>query len=645
MADRRALFDQLDSVFCPERARDLAVELTQYYRSPGASGYLAATEKVRNALEEAGLDSIETTDYPVDGWEPLEASLSISSPEVFELTDYESAPSSIIWWSDPTPPEGEEVEVVDVGTGEKPEDFEGKDVEGKAVFVHGTLRRPGWWEAANLALKYGARGIITNYLLYQTPGVRTRETVREATQLLRLPYKGEKVWAFSISQSAAEKLTGLMDGGAKVTVKAQVKCKGFSGVVRNVLGTIRGTEEPDENVLLCAHTSGIKPGGNCAEGPGMVAELARALGTAIEQGVVPRPKRSVKFLICCEGAGTNAYLEEHPEELQNIVTTLTYCSTGHKQDVTSSALLVYRSPDSVPSFINDYLNELIELSPKEADWIGKEGGLELPLVTFTDHYYTPWSDNTRFAAEGLPAPLFMSWPDRYFHSQFLTEQAIDAAALRRAALVSGVAALELTTAGATEAEDIAKLVARQSMLRLTRVANKYRFEADRDDDRALRHLEYILNRDIASMQTVVRLAAEEQRATVSELLEALESQLKSVYATEARDFTASNENTDNEFARLVPVKKAGGRVQRWAGLDYGDLLEIADALNEDDPNAGWRSLRVICDEAWNFVNGERSVQEIADAVGFEFDLVVTAAPIYRILQGLETEGYLVFNEE
>jgi len=653
VANRMALFRAVDRAFRPERARELAASLTQYYRSPGSSGYLAATEEVRKALEKAHLDSLEVTDHPVYGWEPFQASLRIESPKVVELTDYDSAPSSIAWWSDSTPPEGEQLEVVDVGTGESPQDFEGKGVEGKAVFVHGTLRRPGWWEAAKLAAQFGARGIITDYLLYQTPFVRTPETVPEATQLLRLPYRDKKVWAFSISHSAATKLKGLL-GDGPVVVRACVKARSFPSVVRNVLATIQGTELPAESVLLCAHTSGIKPGANCAEGPGMLAELARALGQVIGEGIVPGPRRSIKFLICCEGAGTDAYLEEHPEELENIITTLTYCSTGHRQESTSSALLVYRSPDSVPSFINDYLAELVESSPKEADWIGKQGGAELPLIAFTDHYYTPWSDNTRFAAEGLPAPLFMSWPDRYFHSQFLTEEVIDPAVLRRSALVSGTAALELAAAGAVEAREIAKLVTRRSALRLTRVANRYRSHQDSDTNRALRHMNYVLNRDIAGMKTVSRLAPEHERGGVARLLEQLETGLCDVYTMETGDLkpgvrtgepavgAAAAESPAKELAGLVPRKVATNRVRRWAGLTYGDLLEIAAELHRDDPAAGWRSLRVISDEAWNFTDGQRSVQDIADAVGFEFGLVVTALPVYRILQGLEAEGYLEF---
>ena len=83
-------------------------------------------------------------------------------------------------------------------------------------------------------------------------------------------------------------------------------------------------------------------------------------------------------------------------------------------------------------------------------------------------------------------------------------------------------------------------------------------------------------------------------------------------------------------------------VERWTGLEYADLLEIADELNDADPDAGWRSLRVVSDEAWNFVDGERTVGEIADAVGFEFDLRIDPGPVGRILDGHADGGNLRF---
>jgi hypothetical protein len=50
----------------------------------------------------------------------------------------------------------------------------------------------------------------------------------------------------------------------------------------------------------------------------------------------------------------------------------------------------------------------------------------------------------------------------------------------------------------------------------------------------------------------------------------------------------------------------------------------------------------VSDEAWNFVDGQRTVGEIADAVGFEFGLEIDPGPIGRILEGHAADGTLRF---
>ena len=633
MSGRADLFDALDSAFSPEAAASFATGLTAYYRGPGTSGYQTAMDEVESALRATGLTV--TVDEPVieDAWEPKSASLSLLGQEAQSLITFEDAPACLAWGSSST--DGpEEFEVVDVGTGEEPGDFKSGDIDGNVVYIHGTQRRPGWWEAAQNAVDAGARGIVTDYMLYQTPGVREPELVPEAAQLLRLRpaevFADEDIWALSIPHESATVLDGALEDGP-VTVEADIDVDVFDATAPYLEATIEGEENPDETILFCGHASGIKPGANCAEGIGLVVELARALDELAEEYEF---KRSVKFIVGVEGPVSDEYLSRNPDASKDVITSLTYCSTGHKQSETESCLLISSSPDSVPHFTNDYLAELADQSPKEADWVGKEGGQELPLLSLKQHYYTPWSDNGRFAQYDIPAPLFMSWPDRCFHSQLLTADVIDPAALRRSALISGVAALELATAEADEAAGIARAVAGRSLKRLQSLGADYAGEAT---PRARRHVEFVEERDTAALNSVTELSAD-----IDDTLDELESQIQQTadQVIDSFDIAADDDRTD--VADLVPVRETDGLVARWDGLEYADLLEIGDELAEADEDAGWRSLRVVSDEAWNFVDDERTVGEIADAVGFEFGLTVELRPIHRILEGHEESGNLRF---
>ena len=52
------------------------------------------------------------------------------------------------------------------------------------------------------------------------------------------------------------------------------------------------------------------------------------------------------------------------------------------------------------------------------------------------------------------------------------------------------------------------------------------------------------------------------------------------------------------------------------------------------------SLRIIGDEIWNFADGRRSVNEIADAVGAEFDFDLEPRHVLELFQGLAHQGYV-----
>ena len=117
MSGRDERFDALDRTFSSEAARKFAVELTEYYRAPGTSGFQTAMNKVETALRDAGLDV--SVDEPTieDACEPNRATLSVVEPEQEPLIDFEKAPACLAWYSSST--DGpEQFEVVDVGTGE-----------------------------------------------------------------------------------------------------------------------------------------------------------------------------------------------------------------------------------------------------------------------------------------------------------------------------------------------------------------------------------------------------------------------------------------------------------------------------------------------------------------------------------------------
>src|SRR5690242_14547499 len=108
------MYADLDAIFKARlsgtRAQQLTAKITEYYRSPGSSGYHAATAFVANAIREAGAELVTEERYPLDGetqfsgrtmppaWEPIEAALDLVAPRQAYLVSFEKIPSTLPWW-------------------------------------------------------------------------------------------------------------------------------------------------------------------------------------------------------------------------------------------------------------------------------------------------------------------------------------------------------------------------------------------------------------------------------------------------------------------------------------------------------------------------------------------------------------------
>ncbi|MBI4279907.1 MAG: hypothetical protein HY660_15760 [Armatimonadetes bacterium] len=632
-------------------------QITQHYRSPGASGYHAATDYVRARLGEAGVREVTVERYPLDGetrylghlmppaWEPLEADLRLL-PERDLLVAYPDVPSCLPWWCPSTPDGGVDVDVVDVGLGLTESDYAGRDVAGKAVLVRHAAERPAWGHAVELARRHGAQGVINDYLLSETPPWRTRTNLPHAVQLMRLPPRWDNPWAITLAYPEAERLAArCRQGSARVFVR--IKTKLFKGEGQNLLATIPGRDHPEESVFFIAHTSaGTKPCANCAAGPALMVEIARAISTLINEGKIPRPRRSIRFLFVAEGLGSMAYFHRHAEELPNVLCAICLDSVGHHQDRLKSSLMFYRVPDSVPSYVNDLGQWLLDTLPKEAAWPFKDAPV-IPLVSFASLPYTPWSDNHNWNGMGVPAPLIMSWPDLYFHTQLLTADHTDPMVFHRAGLVLGALALWIADAGTADAARFARLVESYAGLRI-QLAAEHGLGGGQTADgaaraRAAAEIEYLGARDaraIESTAALVRHADQGTRATHAKATTEARARLRRRVREALGVLGAKPAPSPDGAAGLKPVKKKAAPPPGVRGLAYPEQAAVVQAMQASDPAANWESLRIVGDELWNLTDGRRTLGEIAASIGFEFGLKLEASHLEPIARGLEKDGYL-----
>lgn len=651
--DRKSLIQMISSELSGDRALESATHMTDFYRSPGGEGYHRATDFVADLFRDNGLDKVWVERYPLDGetkfvtqsmplaWDPISAELRINSPQGELLVSYEKSPSCIPWWSPSTPKGGVTLDIVDVGTGERPEDYEKQDVKGKVVLIRSTDRASGWGHAADLAMEHGATGIVTDYLLYQTAPFRTRETLPDPVMLLRMPSNLNSAWAIVVNYTAAEKLASLASkGGAKVW--ADIQAKTFKGEAQNLLADIEGTDKAGEYIqFVCHSTAGTKPGANCASGPALLAEMGRTITALISSGKIPRPRRTIRFLVNVEGQGTKNYIHNHGTEIENTVVVIALDSVGHDQKKSKSALLFYHSPDSVPTFVNDFYVNLMEETPKETRWVFHNADT-IPFVNFIDHPYTPWSDNKYYPAFGIPSPLLMSWPDLYFHTDYLTADNLDSAVFKRCGVTTALAAIELANAGALEAQDIMRLVGTRSKFRLTQIALKNKGSID--EGRALRRIINLARRDQKAVESALVLATDEEQKNYPELETTKNLMQGDIDATldEIKGWLDTSDSESEVFnaGLVIPKRLVLRDPPGLAGTSYWDLYDMAEEMESRDPKMRYDSLRIIGDEIWNFVDGQRNVNQIAGAIGAEFDFDLESRHVLKLFQGLEKSGFI-----
>ena len=650
---RRDLIKLIEEEFSEDLALELATQITRFYRSPGASGYHQATDLVADRLRAANLDRVWIETFPLDGetmllnqpmplaWEPISAELRVGSSTGKLLVSYEDAPSCLPWWTPFTPEGGETLDLVDVGTGERAEDYQKQDVRGKAVLIRGTTRPTGFHHAAALAMEHGVAGIVTDYLLYQTAPFRTRQSLPEAVQLLRMPSTCNSAWAIVVDYPSAEHLASLARQG-EARVWADIQAKNFQGDAQNLLADITGTDKADEYVMFMCHaTAGTKPGANCSSGPALLVEMGRTISSLIASGRIPRPRRTIRFLTNVEAYGSKHYIQNHRAELQRTIAAIALDSVGHDQRKCKSALLFYHSPDSLPSFINDFYVSLMESTPKETRWVFHTSD-SIPFVNFTDLPYTPWSDNKYYPVFGVPSPLLMSWPDLYFHTQLLTADNLDPAVFRRCGITTVLAALELAGAGPAEAQAIMREVATRSQFRLSRIALEARDASDKP--RVRRRLACLARRDQQAVESALELASPEERERHPEL-ESTKAELQKEIGDRLEQVVGWLEEGSAEPEEFGPGEVAPRRlVERdppgLAGTGYWDLYQMAEEMHTRDPKVNYDSLRIIGDEVWNFADGRRTVNQIAEAIGAEFDFDLEPRHILKLFQGLVSEGFI-----
>ena len=233
-------------------------------------------------------------------------------------------------------------------------------------------------------------------------------------------------------------------------MRAHVESRLYDGRLEVVSALIQG--ETEEEVVLTAHL--CHPQHSCndnASGSAAALEAARTLNVLIRDGRLPQPKRGIRFLWVPEMTGTYAYLANNEEDIPRMIAGLNLDMVGENQDLCKSSFLIEQPPMSMPSFAPALIERIRqELMTGTRSHSGK-GGYPLfrhavtPFSGGSDHYIL--SD----PSVGVPTPMLIQWPDKFYHTSEDTLDKVDPASLSVVGDLAATYLYFLANAGTDEA--------------------------------------------------------------------------------------------------------------------------------------------------------------------------------------------------
>lgn len=190
-----------------------------------------------------------------------------------------------------------------------------------------------------------------------------------------------------------------------------------------------------------------------ASGAAAALEAARILGKLVGEGKLAAPKRSIRFLLVPEMTGTYAFLVSHGQKGKGkIRAALNLDMVGEDQAQCRSVLLAEHPPLAAGSFVGHLLERVVETVADDVRNLAGSGSYGLfaravsPFSGGSDHYIL--SDPT----VGIPCPMLIQWPDRFYHTSADTPDRVDPRMLKRAAVIAATYAYFLANMGRGEAE-------------------------------------------------------------------------------------------------------------------------------------------------------------------------------------------------
>lgn len=444
-----------------ERAMHTVLELVPYQRVRPASEYAGHYRESQVMAERArayGYSNVTIEKFgPVTRtWQPEQGELWMTTPKSVKLFDIHDIALSLASLNANGDFTGA---LVDVGSG-RPEDFEGKNVTGKFVLSSGSTSA-----TYREARKHGAIGVLG------VSAIGFQRAIDFPNQIVSSGVTADSgTVAWSVTPEVQHNLAAMLLRGDAITIRSIVKSVEVPYQAEYVHAEILGDGSTTQEVAISGHLYEglIKQGANDdASGCALTLEIGRAYIKLIAEGKLPRPRRTINFQWVPEISGTNAWLAAYPDKAKRIIGTLNFDMEALRIADSRSYWVLQRTPDTFPSYLNDIAQSMMEYIAdisrervrfRRSGYAASQpvesprGSKDAFYIKIDKHYGS--SDHVTYMQHGIPAVMFITWPDMWYHSSEDTPDKQDPTQYKRAAAVGlgGLAVL------ATGTDDVATRV-------------------------------------------------------------------------------------------------------------------------------------------------------------------------------------------
>jgi hypothetical protein len=601
-------------------------------------GTFYETQYIYDQLVHYGLHGAEIARFPGDEvWDGIKGELWEVSPIRQKLASFQDMRAMLASGSTDADVTAALV-WVGIGTAEE---LDRLDVGAKIVVTEGSMS-----DVHSLACQErGALGVVSvannrpffDPLQIPWSGVRGR----------RDDEGGEMKFGFYIPPREGGELRRRLLDGHEITVHAEVEATTRSYDLEDPVAFISGTDPAAGEVILSAHLfeGYTKQGANDNKsGSATILEVARTLNTLIEEGRIPRPRRTIRFLWGPEYSGTGPWVVANKDIMERTLANINMDMVGEWLSLNKGWMTLIRTSYGGPHFVNDVMENYYryvgssgrEQIQNRRDYfkiprrIVAPSGADEPFYYAIDTHYGA-SDHMVFNDWGVQVPgiMMIAWPDQWYHTSGDRIDKSDPTQLKRVAVIGAAGAYTIASADDDMAIKLAGEIASNGTRRLGHqfVMGQGRLNDATADDLpdqykwARAHVEAALVNEKNTLETVLQLATDTDRVgqyvrtmqqTVDRVgeahLEALEAHMEAVaQRCGTQPVQIRLTDLERQAARMVPRQTALVKQDGYRGWrTYLDRVSAEGQRQfpyEEDEIASTNELNLL-------INGRNSVLDI-----------------------------------